>query len=81
MSNIFEKKMHLLNASTMQYTLTVVTDPVSATCTLTANGVSSSAKTLTVDAGTVISYSVYHATYGTTTGNITMNAYCNYSWR
>ena len=75
LSNSFEKKLQLLNTSSdEQYTLTVVTDPVSATCTLTVDGVSSSTKSLTVDAGTVISYSIYHATYGTTTGSITMNA-------
>lgn len=71
--DIWSKKLLMSNPS-VKYTLTVTTDPVSATCTLTADGVSSSTKTLTVDAGTVISYSVYHATYGTTTGTITMNS-------
>ena len=57
-----------------QFTLTVITDPISATCTLTYEGQSYNAKTATVKVGTVISYSVYHPTYGTTTGNITMNS-------
>ena len=71
--DIWSKKLLLANQNT-QYTLTVMTNPVEATCTLTANGVSSVAKTLTVDSGSIISYSVYHETYGTTTGTITMNA-------
>lgn len=55
------------------YTLTVVTTPSAATCTITYDGVAHSGKTATVLAGTVISYSITHATYGTTTGSFTMN--------
>lgn len=72
--DVWSTMLAISNPTVAKYTLTVTTDPVSATCTLTADGVSSVTKTLTVDAGTVISYSVYHATYGTTTGSITMNA-------
>ena len=57
-----------------QYTLTVSTTPSAATCTLTYNGTSYTAKTLTVPVGSTISYSVYHSTYGTTYGTITMNS-------
>ena len=72
MITIFSKS--LLLAEKKQYTLTVSTNPASATCTLTYDGHSYSSKTATVDEGTVISYSVYHSTYGTTTGNITMDS-------
>lgn len=58
---------------TKMYTLTVVTSPASATCTLTYDGTSYSTKQVTVKAGTVVSYSVYHSTYGTTSGSVTMN--------
>ena len=54
-------------------TLTVVTTPATATCTLTYNSVQYSTKTLTVPKGSTISYSVYYSTYGTTTGSITMD--------
>ena len=57
-----------------EYTLTVTTNPAAATCTLTYDGVSYSTKTAKVKAGTVISYSVYHSTYGTTSGSITMDS-------
>lgn len=53
--------------------LTVSTNPASATCTLTYNGVQYSTKSLEVDKGSSVSYSVYHSTYGTTTGTITMD--------
>ena len=55
------------------YTLTVTTTPSNATCTLTYDGVAHTAKTATVVTGTVISYSVTHSTYGTTTGSLTMS--------
>lgn len=64
----------LLMQATKYYTLTVSTNPASATCTLTYDGVAHSEKTATVKEGTVIQYSVYHSTYGTTTGSITMNS-------
>ena len=59
---------------TKTYTLTVTTNPSSATCTLTYDGVSHSTKSAEVKAGTVISYSIYHSTYGTTSGTITMDS-------
>lgn len=68
--NIFSKIL-LLNS---KCTLTVVTTPSNATCTLTCDGVSYSQKTLTVKMGSVISYSIYHSTYGSKTGMITMNS-------
>lgn len=73
MPDIFDKKLMILSYIP-QYTLTVVTNPSGATCTLTANGVSSSTKTLTVNRGTVISYSITDSTYGTTTGTVTMTS-------
>lgn len=60
--------------SSSKVTLTVVTNPASATCTLTYNGVQYSTKSLEVDKGSSISYSVYHSTYGTTTGTIVMDS-------
>ena len=54
-------------------TLTVVTTPAAATCTLTYNSVQYSTKTLTVPKGATVSYSVYYSTYGTTSGSITMD--------
>ena len=72
MVDIFDKKL-LLN-STTYYTLTVVTNPSNATCTLTADGNSYSNKTLKVKKGTVVSYSIYDPTYGTKTGSVTMTA-------
>lgn len=54
--------------------LTVSTNPASATCTLTYNGVQYTTKSLEVDKGSSVSYSVYHSTYGTTTGTITMDS-------
>lgn len=62
------------SASTTYYTLTVSLSPASATCTLTYDGVAHTATSAIVKAGTVISYSVSHSTYGTTTGTITMDA-------
>lgn len=63
-----------LGGVTRSYTLTVNTNPASATCTLTYEGTSYSTKQVTVKAGTIVSYSVYHSTYGTTTGNITVDS-------
>lgn len=62
------------SSSTVQYTLTVTLNPASATCTLTYDGTSYSTTSATVPSGTVISYSIYHSTYGTQTGTVTMNA-------
>ena len=67
---IFSSEMLM---SETKYTLTVVTTPAAATCTLTYDGVAHTAKTATVPKGTVISYSINHSTYGTTTGSATMN--------
>ena len=64
----------LLMSNAKYCTLTVSTNPASATCTLTYGGNSYSSKTATVKKGTIISYSVYHSTYGTTTGSIVMDA-------
>ena len=65
---------NLLMTEKKKYTLTVVTNPASATCTLTYDGQSYSSKTATVEDGTIISYSVYHSTYGTKTGSITLDS-------
>lgn len=54
--------------------LTVSTNPASATCTLTYNGVQYTTKSLEVDKGSTVSYSVYHSTYGTESGSITMDS-------
>lgn len=54
-------------------TLTVSTSPVAATCTLTYNNVQYSTKTLSVPKGSTIAYSIYHSTYGTTSGSIIMD--------
>ena len=56
------------------YTLTVTSNIDSAQCTLTYDGVSHSSRTATVPEGTVISYSMYSSTYGTTSGNVTMDS-------
>lgn len=64
----------MIMMSKKQYTLTISTNPASATCTLTYNGNSYSSKTCTVDEGTVVSYSIYHSTYGTKTGSVTINS-------
>lgn len=64
----------MIMMSKKQYTLTISTNPASATCTLTYNGNSYSSKTCTVDEGTVVSYSIYHSTYGTKTGTVTMDS-------
>ena len=71
MPSVFEKKLLLLTA---KVTLTVVTNPSGATCTLTCNGVAYNQKTLTVPTGSVVYYSVYHSTYGTSSGSVLMNA-------
>ena len=71
MSILFSKELLMAES---KVTLTVSTDPASATCTLTYNGQSYSAKSATVKKGTVISYSVYHSTYGTKTGSIIMDS-------
>lgn len=70
--NIFSKNMLLVNNT--EYTLNVVLTPSNATCTLTYGGSSYNATTATVKAGTVISYSIYHSTYGAQTGTVTMNS-------
>lgn len=56
------------------YTLTIVTDPAAATCTLTINGIQYVTKTKEVKENTVVSYSVNHSTYGTKTGSITLTS-------
>ena len=56
-----------------EYTFKVVTNPTSASCTITYEGVEYTTKSLKVKAGSVISYSIYHSTYGTTTGSVTMS--------
>lgn len=72
--DVWSTMLAISNPTVVKYTLTVTTNPVSATCTLTVNGIDYTTKSLTVDAGTVVSYSIYHATYGTTTGTVIMNA-------
>lgn len=49
-------------------TLTIVTSPSNATCTLTYNGVAYVTKSLQVKQGSTVSYSVSHSTYGSTSG-------------
>lgn len=71
---ITEDVIKYITLSPVQYTLTVSTNPSAATCTLTYNGSSYTAKSATVNSGTTISYSIYHSTYGTKTGTITMNS-------
>lgn len=56
------------------YTLTIVTNPAAATCTLTINSIQYVTKSKKVKEGTVVSYSVYHSTYGTKTGSITVDS-------
>lgn len=56
------------------YTLTIVTNPAAATCTLTINGIQYVTKSKKVKEGTIVNYSVYHSTYGTKTGNITVDS-------
>lgn len=66
-------------------TLTIVTNPVSAICTINYNGIDYTTKSLSVPSGTTVSYSIYHETYGTQTGTIfldtnkTINAEGTYS--
>lgn len=67
---LYQKKLLL---EFKQRTLTVITDPASATCTLTYKGRSYSTKSLKVKEGDTVSYSVYHSTYGTTSGTIVMD--------
>lgn len=71
MGIIFSKELLM---SESKVTLTVSTNPASATCTLTYDGQSYSAKSATVKKGTVISYSIYHSTYGAQTGSINMDS-------
>ena len=71
MGIIFSKELLM---SESKVTLTVTTNPASATCTLTYDGNSYTTKTASVKKGTIISYSVYHSTYGTKTGTITMDS-------
>lgn len=54
--------------------LTVVTNPTSATCSLTYGGNTYSTKKVLVTPGTNVSYSIYQATYGTTTGSVTVDS-------
>lgn len=69
---VFSKTL-LMQKGEVYYTLTVSLNPASATCTLTYDGVAHTATSATVLSGTTISYSIYHATYGTQTGTITMD--------
>ena len=69
-----KSKILLLNAKKKQYTLTVSTNPASATVQLYYDGSWHTETSATVDEGTIIQYNVYQSTYGTTTGSITMNA-------
>ena len=71
---IQSEKLLLATKGTTYYTLTVSTNPSSATCTLSYDGTSYEGKSISVPSGTEISYSIYHSTYGTTTGTITMDA-------
>lgn len=56
-----------------QVTLTVTTNPAAATCKLTYDGHTYTAKTATVDVGTLISYSISYDNTTTKTGSFTMN--------
>ena len=64
----------LLLLGLKKYTLTVVTSPASATCTLTYRGKTYNTKTLEIRKGETVSYSIHHSTYGTTTGTILMDS-------
>lgn len=70
---MIQSKKLLMQNFVSNVTLTVSTNPVSATCTLTYNGQSYETKSAIVPKGTTVSYSIYHATYGTITGTITMD--------
>ena len=70
--SILAKK--LLMSKTRQYTLTIITDPIGATCTLTVNGVSYNTKSIKVNENSVVVYSVYHATYGTAVGSLEIDS-------
>ena len=70
---IFSERL-LCNNSKPKVTLTVTTNPASATCTLTYNGVQYTTKSLEVNEGSTVSYSLYHATYGTQTGSVIMDS-------
>ncbi len=69
---IFSK--NLLLSAKRKVTLTVVTNPASATVTLTVDGVQYSTNSLEVPINSVVNYSIYHSTYGTTTGSVVMNS-------
>lgn len=72
---LFVKRL-LQAPSVAYYTLNVVftpSDAQDATCTLTYNGQSYTSTSATVEAGTVISYSISHSKYGNTSGTITMD--------
>ena len=56
------------------YTLTIITSPSDSTVTLTYNNVNYNTQSLKVEAGSIISYSIYHSTYGTKTGSIIMTS-------
>jgi len=59
--------------SNVMVKLTVSLNPSNATCTLTYNGVSYTTTQITVPQGSTVSYSIYHATYGSKTGSVTLN--------
>ena len=63
----------LLSISQKLYTLTIITNPASATCTLSYNGTSHEGKSISVPSGTTVSYTINHETYGTETGTILMD--------
>lgn len=56
------------------YTLTIITSPSDSTVTLTYNNVNYNTQSLKVEAGSTVSYSIYHSTYGTKTGSIIMTS-------
>lgn len=70
---MIQSKKLLMQNFVSNVTLTVSTNPASATCTLTYNGQSYETKSAIVPKGTTINYTIYHATYGTETGSITMD--------
>lgn len=73
---LFVKRL-LQAPSVAYYTLNVVftpSDAQDAICTLTYDGQAHSATSATVEAGTVISYSIYSSKYGSASGTVTMDA-------
>lgn len=55
------------------FTLTITTNPSSATCTLTYDGQSYTTKTATVPKGTEVTYTVSASDYNTQTSTVTVN--------